>query len=169
MKTKQQLGFTILELLITILIVGIVSILAVPGMNQFVMNERLTSTTNTLLTDLMLARSKAVEQNLPTIVCVSTNQTNCTAGTFSDGWIVGVDENNDGGLDAAELIKVQQPISGSISFTSSVGASIQFDNRGFNPGAVGLISVCDERGVDHARSLSISRTGRISRGGTPVC
>ena len=170
MKIKQQLAFTLMELMITLAILAITMTIAVPGMNEFVKNERLTSYTNTLLTDLLLARSKAVERNQPVILCVSTNQTACTAGAFSDGWIVMVDTNNDGaGTVADEAIKVQQAITGDIRYNSTLGTAILFDSRGFKPGAIGRISVCDDRGNDRANVLSISRTGRVSRGANPTC
>jgi type IV fimbrial biogenesis protein FimT len=170
MKIKNQHAFTLMELMVTLAIVAITMTIAVPAMNDFVKNERLTSYTNTLLTDLILARSTAVERNQPVIVCVSSSQTACTAGAYADGWIVIVDTNSDGsGTAADEVIKVQQAITGDINFISSVGDEILFDGRGFNPGAVGIISVCDDRGVERANTLSISRTGRVSRGAAPVC
>ena len=169
MKTNRQHAFTLLELMVTIAIAGIIMAVAVPGLRTFIQNERLTSTTNSLLADLMLARSKAVEQNLPTILCASSNQSSCTGGSLADGWIVGVDTNNNGVLEADERIKVQQGIDGDVKFSNNMGGTINYDSRGFNPGAIGMISVCDDRGVDHAKSLSISRTGRVSRGGNPSC
>jgi type IV fimbrial biogenesis protein FimT len=170
MKLNQQQAFTIIELMITLVIVGIVVSLAAPGMGEFIKNERLTSYRNTLFTDLFLARSKAVERNQPTIVCVSTNEASCTAGAFESGWIVGIDTDNDGTLtNADELIKVQQSIQGDIQFNSNLGSLVIFDSRGFNPGATGLISVCDDRGNDSALVISISVTGRISRGDNPSC
>ena len=169
MKRNQQQAFTILELVTTIAIASIVMAVAVPGLRTFIQNERLTSTTNTLLADMMLARSEAVERNLPAIICSSSNETSCTGGSFADGWIVGVDANNNGVLDADERIKVQQAIQDDVKFNSNMGGTINYDNRGFNPGAVGLISICDDRGPDHAKALSISRTGRVSRGDNPSC
>jgi len=91
MNRLQQSAYTLMELMITLSIAGIVLGLAVPGMNQFIQNERLTTTTNVLLTDLMLARSEAVERNLPTIVCASSNQSSCTDSSFDQGWLVFVD------------------------------------------------------------------------------
>lgn len=176
MKLNQQ-GFTIIELMITVIVASIVAAVAIPSMNQFIKNERLTSFSNTLFGDLYLARSEAVERNQPTIVCASNNATSCTGGSFQNGWIVGVDTDGDGTLSTGDinadgtsaLLKVQQEIEGDISFNSNLGGLINFDSRGFNPGAVGLISVCDDRGNDHAKAISINRTGRISRGDNPSC
>ncbi len=169
MNINQHQGFTLLELIITIGIVGITMAFAIPGMGIFVKNERLTSSTNSLLTDLMLARSKAVERNQPVIICASSDQASCTGGSFEDGWIVTVDTDSDGTGD--QIIKVQQAITGNISYKQAGLSSVTFDNRGFLPtdANTGTISICDDRGNDHAKTISLSPTGRASRGADPSC
>ncbi len=177
MKKKHTQGFTILELIVTVAIAGILVAVGLPNMQNFIKNERRTAYTNSLLSDLMLARSKAVERNQPVIICSSSNEATCTSSNYENGWIVAVDSDNDGtitGLD--EIIKIQQAISGEISYNlSDPGLDIiTFDNRGFTPNNQGTFSICDDRGADHARSLSLSPTGRVSRGDintgvTPVC
>ncbi len=170
MKTNTQQAFTLLELMVTLSIVAIVMAIAVPNMSQFVKNDRLTSYSNTLLSDLMLARSKAVQRNQPVIVCASSDQTTCTGGDFKDGWIVGVDTNRDGAIgNADELIRVQNKIKGDITYVDGGLNTIIFDSRGFAPTTNGQISVCDSRGNAYAKSIAISPTGRTSRGGNPSC
>ncbi len=164
MKLNQQHGFTIIELMLTVGIAGIVMAFAVPNMVTFVKNERLTSYTNTLLTDLMLARAESVKRNLPSILCASSNETSCTGGELEDGWIVGSDVNNDGNLEAAELIKVQQAIEGNIEFTSTIANNtVIFDGRGFNPDTDGTFTIKDDRGAAYQKTLTINKTGRVSR------
>jgi len=164
MKLNRHKGFTLIELLMTIAIAGIVMAYAIPNMTQFVKNERLTSYTNTLLTDLMLARAESVKRNQPSIVCASNNETSCTGGALEDGWIVGADINNDGNLEAAELIKVQQAIQGDINFTSTIANNtVIFDSRGFNPNTDGTFTIQDDRGAAYQKTLSINKTGRVSR------
>lgn len=157
-----------MELMITVSIATIVLGIAVPGMMQFVQNERLTTTTNMLLTDLMLARSEAVERNLPTFVCASSDQATCTSSSFALGWLVFVDADGDGAPAQGEIVKIQQAIN-DITFNNTIGDSIRFDRRGFSPTTIGNISICDSRGNDYAKSLAISKTGRVSRGATPSC
>ena len=174
MKKRHVQGFSILELLIVVAIVGIVMAIAVPNMRTFVQNERMTSFTNTLLSDMMLARSKAVERNQPVIICSSNNEANCTVTDYQDGWI---DDDNDGAVTAAdEIIKIQQAVTGELFFNLDDPALtiVIYDNRGFTPNSRGTFSICDERGEDHARSLTLSPTGRLSRGTKtqgvpPVC
>ena len=89
---KKRLGFTIIELMITIAVIGIGLAIGVPAMNQFVLDNRLVSQINTLNSSLALARSEAVKQNEHTVVCVSSDGATCTAGAnWNEGWIVFVD------------------------------------------------------------------------------
>ena len=169
MTKHTQQGFTLLELLITIAIVGITMAIAIPSMGEFIKNDRLTSFRNSLHIDLMLAKSKAVERNQSIIVCASSNGATCSAD-FKDGWIVAVDTNNSGAIDNAdEQIKVQTAITGDIKFNAGALSQVIYDSRGFTPNSIGTISVCDDRGASHAKTISISRTGRISNGASPSC
>lgn len=172
MKTKHTHGFTIIELLITVVIAGILTIIVLPGMQNLLSGERLTSYTNALLNDMMYARSKAVEENVFVFLCASNDEANCTNTDFEDGWIVLIDRNDDELPNAGdELIKVQQSIAGDISFSLNDPAlvSITFDDRGFTPNSRGTISVCDERGDPSARTLTLTPTGRVSREADPEC
>ncbi len=171
MKTNQQSGMTLIELMLTLLIAGIVMILAVPNMNEFVKNERLTGFTNSFRLDLMLAKSKAVELNTPVIICASDDGETCTGDDYNQGWIVSTAP--DGNINDGELIKVQQEMTAGISVVLNDNAlsTITFDARGFVPDvpAGSVISLCDDRGEDHARALTVSPTGRASSGAEPSC
>ncbi len=165
---KKYSGFTLIELMVTVGIAGIVMAFAIPNMSEFVKNERLTAASNNLLADIMLARSKAVERNQPVIVCASTDQATC-GGSFEDGWIVTIDSDNNGTGD--EIIKKEQATTGDITFGGL--ARVDFDSRGFRPAgaANATISVCDDRTNpnDYAKTISLSVTGRASRGADPAC
>ncbi|MCP4235443.1 MAG: prepilin-type N-terminal cleavage/methylation domain-containing protein [Aestuariibacter sp.] len=165
---KKYSGFTLIELMVTVGIAGIVMAFAIPSMSAFVKNERLTSASNNLLADIMLARNKAVERNQPVIVCASSDQATC-GGDFEDGWIVTIDTDSNGAGD--QIIKIMQETTGGITFSGST--SVNFDSRGFRPaGAANVtISICDDRPnpEDYAKTISLSATGRASRGANPSC
>lgn len=84
MKRKTHAGFTIIELMTTVAIAAILLAVAVPSYTNMVLNNCLTTKTNTLVGSMQLARSSAV--------------------TFSDNVSVGalacrLDEDDDGVAD----------------------------------------------------------------------
>ncbi len=167
---KIASGYTLIELMITVSIVAILVAVAVPNMQQFVKNERLTGQINTLISHLMLARSEAVKRNQSVVLCTSSNNTSCTANTpAQNGWIVYVDVDNSGGFTAGdELIKVQQALEGNVTLTNL--QTVVYDNRGFAPSVTAqTYSLCDDRGNSFAKVLSISQTGRVRRSGVAAC
>jgi len=70
-RIKQNQGFTLIELMITVVILGIFAAIAVPSFTSFVNSNRLQSVSNELASLLQYARSSAVQNNTAHIVCLS--------------------------------------------------------------------------------------------------
>ena len=102
---NTQRGFTLLELMTGVALMGLVLMIGVPSFTTLMSNNRLTSQVNLFTTTLQLARSEAVKNNLRVVVCPSTNGTACATGTdfpnddWSIGWITFIDRNGDGIVD----------------------------------------------------------------------
>jgi len=131
MKDKPH-GFTLVELLVTIVVVTILVALSVPAFYNFVQNNRITAQVNELVTALTLVRSEAIKRRQPVSICSSLNASTC-AGTWDQGWIIFTDANSNGvvdvGIDA--VLRVREGLAGgaTLSETASVTA-IQFDRLG---------------------------------------
>jgi type IV fimbrial biogenesis protein FimT len=99
-KNKKPIsGFTLLELVITIAIAGILMAMAIPSFNAMMRNNRLTTYANEMVTSLNLARSEAIKRG----VNVSVRKLSAAGtGTYwsNSGWNVFVDIDGDGTLDA---------------------------------------------------------------------
>jgi len=86
---KRSRGFTLIELMITLLLAAIILALGVPGFQDIVRNNRAATQSNELVAALSLARSEAVKRGARVSLCPSTDQATCTGGTnWANGWIV---------------------------------------------------------------------------------
>jgi prepilin-type N-terminal cleavage/methylation domain-containing protein len=57
---KNQKGFTLIEMMIALAIIGILSVMAVPSYNKFIAHQRLNSAARTLLADYRGTRAMAI-------------------------------------------------------------------------------------------------------------
>jgi type IV fimbrial biogenesis protein FimT len=83
-------GFTLVELMITIMIMAILFGLAVPSFNDAVLGGKLSAFSSNLVASAQLARSEAIKRNEVVRVCASSDGTNCgvSSGGWEAGWIV---------------------------------------------------------------------------------
>lgn len=78
-------GFTLIEILVTVTLAGLLLTLAVPAFTNIVASSRVMDQTNELVAALNFARSEAVKRNATIIVCrtASETATNCAGnGTW---------------------------------------------------------------------------------------
>ncbi|HVS22361.1 MAG TPA: GspH/FimT family pseudopilin [Gammaproteobacteria bacterium] len=71
MGRNHQAGFTLWELLITLLVAGVVFGLGIPNFREFQRNSVMTSAANDLITGLLAARAEAVKRQVPVTLCAS--------------------------------------------------------------------------------------------------
>lgn len=91
---------TLVELLITIVILSILLALGVPGLQDFIKNNRVTAQANDLIVAVQLARSEAVKRGTRGVICASDDEATCSGSDdWSTGWIVYSDIDQDGNLD----------------------------------------------------------------------
>ncbi len=186
MNAGKHRGFSLLELMVTLLVSGIVLGIGVPSFIQFQRNNAMVTQANDLITGLYLARSEAVKRQVPVTFCASANATaaapTCGLGEET-GYIVFVDDSDplvvsgtDGNavVDAGELILLQHPAPGGTIDIFGDSGYIAFGINGFVvPQAPGQpqrsgtsVLFCDDRGNQDvggrssARVVTISPTGR---------
>lgn len=86
----QNLGFTTIELLITIAIISILLLSTVPAMQNFINNNKSAAVTNGIVSALQFAKNEAIKNRLKVKYCKSSNHKTC-GGKWEDGQIV-IDE-----------------------------------------------------------------------------
>lgn len=150
MPNRRQHGFTLVELMITIMVAAILLVVAVPAMQTLVQNNRLTTQTNDFVSALQLARSEAAKRN---------RQITVTTRSAGGGWEV---------LDNQIALRVVQPLTGGNNLSAPTGAwPLQFrpDGGVTTGGAFPLrFDLCppeEESGV-RARQVQLDLTGRVS-------
>jgi type IV fimbrial biogenesis protein FimT len=156
-------GFTLLELIVTITIAGILVTLAAAGMENFVQSNRLTTTTNELLTDLNVARSEAIKRGRNVGVCTSNTGTACTASAWTNGWIIFVDTDNSNNFTAGEMvIKIHELMAANTTMAIPAPPSLIVYNRTgilSNSIGAGQYTICNGR-LRQTRVIDILPTGR---------
>ena len=115
MKAKN-IGFSLIELMLTLSVLSLLIGIALPNFNDFIAKRRVNSVQETLIGTLALARSEAVARAEQVSVCgIASGQTNCPASSaeWSAGWDVTV-------VDSGNLIrhKAQLPPNITITFSS---------------------------------------------------
>lgn len=167
---RLERGFSLVEALSVVAIMGVFAGVAVPSLQAASGSMRVSSASNELLADLLLARSEAVKRKTRVVVCKSWDGLVCaTSGNWQQGWIVFADLDGNGLRAASEPLLQRQPagpvalrISGNGNVASYVAyvanGSTRLANGGFQ---AGTLTVCQASGrPTPARQIVINAAGR---------
>jgi type IV fimbrial biogenesis protein FimT len=179
-KTRSA-GFTMMELVTVMLIVGILAAIGIPSFKYVTTSNRIASEINGLLGDMQFARSEAVKQGLPVTVCASSNGSSCTGGAiWNSGWIVFLDSNGNGTVDAGageQVIRIQPAFTSTDTFVPDNGTfnRVIFNREGYgstNTNVIVTMLLHSAPAVTQwTRCLQITPVGMLStqRVGTGNC
>ena len=151
-QTRQQ-GFSLIELMITIVVAAVLLAVAVPSFRSVIQNNRLATSANQLVTGLTVARSEAIKRGQEVIVRPSTGN------NWSAGWDVRADLNDDGDVDdAPELLREFDGLEGGASLAGGP-AEVAYQPSGrVSAGACFDLTIPDSPRV---RSIDVAITGRV--------
>ena len=171
-RTIKPRGFTLIELMVIVAIVGVLLTLAAPSFVSFQRNSELTSLANKMLGSINSARSEAMKSGRNAFV-VPNDSSN-----WSTGWFVYVDMNADNSFEEGTdlFIQTQPALVSYIAMTGNNNAAasspyISFDSAGYarTVGGNGLtnlalsikrndVSTADT--PEQSRLVIVARTGR---------
>jgi len=165
---RRQRGFTLIELIITLVVGAILLGLGVPSFLQFVQANRINGELGELTSAINIARSEAAKKAGIVRVC-ARNGDACSgnAADWRNGWIAFYDKDGDGVIDADEEILIDHVQSfAAVVVQLVVDAADDPTVLTYNPaGDVGRIKrfyVCDDRVGAHGRLVEIASSGRVS-------
>jgi type IV fimbrial biogenesis protein FimT len=168
---RRQRGFTMVELMLVVGIVGIGAAMVMPDLSAFIRRGQISSGTNDLLAAVNIARTEAVKRSVPTVACASTTGVSCsgTATDWSNGYIVFSDVNGDGVRQAGteELATVGEAFPPGITAQAFGGGGfVRFAPNGLMAGgSAGIrfeIKHPSTNKVDENRYVCVARAGRVN-------
>lgn len=173
---KKANGFTLIELMITLTVLGILVSIAVPSFFELLSNNRMTATTNSISAGLQAARSEAIIRKAPVIFCQNNGAgTGCAAslGTLAAGWIIGLDTDLNGSIDAGGVIRVTDAFPTSMAFTMTGFGSnfVRYNTQGMAASPPTSIQICDSsRTGELGNTILFNGTGGVTVSPTkPTC
>lgn len=160
MKNKN-FGFTLLELLVTLLIGAILMSIAIPSYNGLVTDGRISTAYNSMLGEISYTRSQAVKRAATVVICATTDGATCNSALWERGRLVFVDANEDGAVDGGDtLLKIFGSSQEGVTIRSDLLPSekITFDGSG-GVLSVGNLFMCDAGGATEAKGITLTMIG----------
>lgn len=177
MRTPQD-GFTLLELVVTLIILGLMLGMGLPALTRMTQGAAVSAAANTLVRDFNVARSHASDLNQSITMCRRDgDSTDCRgAGTGNGwnevGWVIFVDNDGDAVPDTADqFIRVTNPIDNAIINHNAVtglsfNGTVRFAPDGTvrdSGGKLALVNfdICPKTSKAKGRTVEMNNRGSI--------
>lgn len=146
-------GFTLIELMITVAVLGILLAIAVPSFMDAVLGSKLSSAANSLVANAYLARGEAIKRNAVVQICTGSS---CPgSGDWEQGWIVQAADGT--------VIQRQSALAPGLKMSGAGVSTISFQPSGVGSTPTTLIVCRATPSVgSQERVITISATGRPS-------
>ncbi|GEN26738.1 hypothetical protein HVA01_03840 [Halovibrio variabilis] len=162
-------GFTLLELLITLLLVGIMAAWGLPNFQALGERTAQTSAVNRLQSAFALARNTAISQRRQMTICPATQDHTACDDQWSHALLI-VKGDKTESIQADDILRVV-PAQQNTEVAYSRGWSrIRYSTLGYTSGYNGSFSICSGNGGEgsQGKKLVLSQLGRLRIDKTPI-
>jgi len=142
-------GFTLIELMVTIVLAAIVISIALPSFERSIASNQLQSTTQDLVSTINTARMQAVSTRQDMVI-------DPVGGDWANGWTLIY------GADSVEDNKTFNPAGQTTVEREGGGGALTFLSRGGVVGGGAVLSVCHAGGLINGRAVSLNFLGKVT-------
>ena len=164
---REQHGFTLVELIVTVAISALMLSMAVPSLDGLLSGARQTGAINDFVTSVHRARSTAITENTRVTLCPSRSGADCEKVAWSDGWIAFADVDSDQSVDASDkIISIAAATPGVTIQSPEFPNGLLYRPNGRvtgdteTAGIFGSFTVCDNRGIRSGKVMIVDFSGR---------
>lgn len=163
---KRLLGFTLTELIITLVLVAIFITFVLPSYYTMIQNNHIVNIVNNLSAGINLAKMEAIKRGVKVSICPAANVALTTCGSASQwtqGWLVFTDADHNNAVDAVtNLVRINDVLGSGVVVNASSNM-ISFDGSGFTTTGTFTLSVSATGCTgNNMRTLNLSSSGRLS-------
>lgn len=126
MKSVQQQGFTLIELMVTIAVAAIILGIAAPSFKEFMAGQSIRTVASNLHADMLRSRSEAISRN-QSVVLVPV-----VSGNWNNGWQICTDSG------CTTVIGIEKQLDSKLSINANGKTEIKFLPNGRAQEAVSL-------------------------------
>lgn len=161
-RTRRPLaaGFSLIELMMVVALVGVVLAIAAPSLRDFIGNQRMKSAASDLVMSALIARSEALKRNTA-IFLVPAN----AATGYESGWCVMVTNTACDPMSPSNEVMRIFPPNPRVNYGTGI---VSFNTSGRLVAAVN-VSVADAEGSLPARCVTIDVTGSAVQKRSATC
>ena len=167
---NKQTGYTLIELLVSLGILGIIFAIAIPSYGSAMARANMGAAESAIFTSINNAANFSFIGGTRAVLCPSADGLSCqNSFDWSAGWLVFEDINANRERDAGDrkLGSFNETRPELHILTSEGRTRIAFQSGGGNFGSNAHFKLCDERSPQRSRSLFLSNTGRIRVAASP--
>ncbi|WP_368923646.1 GspH/FimT family pseudopilin [Comamonas aquatica] len=131
-RLKKIKGFTLVEILIVLTILGIFSSLAAPSISSMIRSNRIAGKANIISSSIKVAKSESIKQGKIFTLCPTINFSTCAdSNEWNTGWILfSDDDNNKEPNNPTEIILIQNSLGLEDTITSNK-KTVSINHEGF--------------------------------------